>query len=135
VIIPDASPVITLARIDRLDLFETFTAPIRVVDQVGYEVTTPANDPDGRLAAWLARMGNRIAVVETFVGFGFRPKLDRGEIPKGGNLARIIAVGAALCRQQPQDVRLEFTDRRGTALRCAPRGAARPRVHPCAMPW
>ncbi len=89
VIIPDASPVITLARIDRLDLFETFTAPIRIVDQVRYQVTRAANDPDGRVAAWLARMGNRIAIVETLVGFGFRTKLERGETPKGGNLGEI----------------------------------------------
>jgi hypothetical protein len=33
VIIPDASPVLTLARIGRLDLFDTFTAPIHIVDQ------------------------------------------------------------------------------------------------------
>jgi hypothetical protein len=33
VIIPDASPVLTLARINRLDLFETFSAPIEIVDQ------------------------------------------------------------------------------------------------------
>jgi hypothetical protein len=89
VIIPDASPVITLARIDRLDLFETFTAPIRIVDQVRYQVTRAANDPDGRVAAWLARMGNRIAIVETLVEFGFRTKLERGETPKGGNLGEI----------------------------------------------
>jgi hypothetical protein len=34
VIIPDASPVLTLARIGRLDLFETFSTPIHIVDQV-----------------------------------------------------------------------------------------------------
>jgi hypothetical protein len=89
VIIPDASPVITLARIDRLDLFETFTAPIRIVDEVRYEITRLANDPDGRVAAFLARMGNRIAIVETLVGFGFRTKLERGETPKSGNLGEI----------------------------------------------
>src|SRR5476649_1283425 len=89
VIIPDASPVITLARIDRLDLFETFTAPMQIVDQVRYEITRPANDPDGKVAAWLLRMGNRIAVVETLVGFGFRTKLERGEMPRGGNLGEI----------------------------------------------
>jgi hypothetical protein len=89
VIIPDASPVITLARIDRLDLFETFSAPIQIVDQVRYEITRPANDPDGKVAAWLLRMGNRITVVETLVGFGFRTKLERGETPRGGNLGEI----------------------------------------------
>jgi hypothetical protein len=33
VIIPDASPVLTLARINRLDLFETFSPPIEIVHQ------------------------------------------------------------------------------------------------------
>jgi hypothetical protein len=89
VIIPDASPVMTLARIGRLDLFETFSAPVRIVDQVHYEITKPGNDPDGKIGAWLARMGNRIEVVETLVGFGFRTKLERGETPKGGNLGEI----------------------------------------------
>jgi hypothetical protein len=89
VIIPDASPVITLARIDRLDLFETFTAPIQIVDQVQYEITKPANDPDGKVAAWLMRMGNRVTIVETLVGFGFRTKLEQGETPWGGNLGEI----------------------------------------------
>ena len=34
VIIPDASPVLTLARIGGLDLLGAFQAPIRIVDQV-----------------------------------------------------------------------------------------------------
>jgi hypothetical protein len=89
VIIPDASPVLTLARIDRLDLFETFSAPIQIVDQVHYEITKKANDPDGKVAAWLKRMGNRIAIVETLIGFGFRTKMERGEAPPGGNLGEI----------------------------------------------
>ena len=89
VIIPDSSPVLTLARIGRLDLFETFSTPIEIVDQVRYEITKPANDPDGKVAAWLERMGNRITIVETLVGFGFRIKMERGETPRGGNLGEI----------------------------------------------
>jgi len=89
VIIPDASPVLTLARIHRLDLFETFSAPIEIVDQVHYEITKPANDPEGRVAAWLQRMGNRIRIVETMVGLGFRTKTERGESPRGGSLGEI----------------------------------------------
>jgi hypothetical protein len=34
VVIPDASPVLTLAGIGRLDLLGAFAVPIRVVDQV-----------------------------------------------------------------------------------------------------
>jgi hypothetical protein len=53
VIIPDASPVLTLARINRLDLLGSFTVPVRIVDQVHYEITKPENDPKGEVAAGL----------------------------------------------------------------------------------
>jgi hypothetical protein len=89
VIIPDASPVLTLARIDRLDLFETFAAPIQIVDQVHYEVTKTGNDPDGRVASWLMRMGNRIAIIETNVGVGFQVRRARDPNTPGGNLGEI----------------------------------------------
>ncbi|HJU18707.1 MAG TPA: hypothetical protein VJ770_19825 [Stellaceae bacterium] len=81
--------MLTLARVGRLDLFETFSAPIHIVDQVHYEITKPANDPEGKVAAWLRRMGNRVAIEETLVGLGFRTKLERGETPSGGNLGEI----------------------------------------------
>ena len=34
VIIPDSSPVLTLAGVGRLDLIGSFTVPVRIVDQV-----------------------------------------------------------------------------------------------------
>ena len=43
VIIPDASPVLTLARIGRLDLLNIFEAPIHIVDQVHYVVPAHAD--------------------------------------------------------------------------------------------
>jgi hypothetical protein len=89
IILPDASPVLTLARIGRLDLFATFTAQIHIVDQVGYEITRPANDLKGEVRAWLKRMGNRIMIEETLVGFGFRTKIEGGETPSGANLGEI----------------------------------------------
>jgi hypothetical protein len=89
IIIPDASPVLTLARIGRLDLFETITAPIHMVDQVRYEITRPANDAKGEVRAWLERMGNRIVIEETLVGLGFRTKIEGGETPSGANLGEI----------------------------------------------
>jgi hypothetical protein len=73
VIIPDASPVLTLARIERLDLLASFTVPVRIVDQVYYEITKPENDPKGEVKAALARMHNQIEIVETNVGVGTRP--------------------------------------------------------------
>lgn len=47
VIIPDASPVLTLARVGRIDLLGTFAVPIKIVDQVHDEITRPENDPRG----------------------------------------------------------------------------------------
>jgi hypothetical protein len=78
VIIPDASPVLTLARIGRLDLFEFFSAPIQIVDQFHYEITKTANDRGGTVAAWFQRMGNRITIVETLVGLGVSDKNGPG---------------------------------------------------------
>jgi len=89
VIIPDASPVLTLARIGRLDLFDTFTAPIHIVDQVRYEITKEANDPRGEVNAWLQRMGNRVIIEETFVGLVSKQKLNaarRRAVPISGRL-------------------------------------------------
>ena len=89
VIIPDASPVLTLARIGRLDLFDTLTAPIHIVDQVEYEITKEANDPKGEVGAWLRRMGNRVVIEETLLGLGFRTKVEQGETPSSANLGEI----------------------------------------------
>jgi predicted nucleic acid-binding protein len=60
IIIPDASPILTLARVGRLDLLQLFAVPIHIVDQVHYEVTKPENDVQGRVAdmfrsQWLKR--------------------------------------------------------------------------------
>jgi hypothetical protein len=86
VIIPDASPVLTLARIDRLDLLLTFSVPIQIVDQVHYEITKPQNDPVGRAAAFLARMGNQLEIVETNVGVGYQTRRARDPSTPSGNL-------------------------------------------------
>ena len=79
VIIPDASPVLTLARIGRIDLFGTFAVPVRIVDQVHDEITQPENDPRGDIAVALHRLHNHIEIVETNVGAGFRARRARGE--------------------------------------------------------
>jgi hypothetical protein len=89
VIIPDASPVLTLAGIDRIDLLGRFAVPVRVVDQVYYEITKPANDPKGEVAAGLRRLHNRIEIVETNVGVGFQTRLGRDPLTPSGNLGEI----------------------------------------------
>ena len=86
VVIPDASPVLSLARLGRLDLLTTFNVPIRIVDQVHYEITKPENDTDSLVTDYLQRQGNCIEIVETTVGLGFKVRRDRGEQPKSSNL-------------------------------------------------
>jgi hypothetical protein len=85
-IIPDASPVLTLARVDRLDLLMAFNVPIKIVDQVHYEITKPQNDTHGRVAAFLEHHGNSIEIVETVVGLGFKTLRARDPDASGSNL-------------------------------------------------
>ena len=72
VIIPDASPVLTLARIGRLDLLERFGVSIHIVDQVYFEITKPEHDADGTIKETLSRMHNRVRIIETATGTGFQ---------------------------------------------------------------
>ncbi len=89
VVIPDASPVLTLARIDRLDLLGSFSVPIHVVDQVYYEITKPENDLDNRVATALKRFGNQIQIIETSVGVGFSERRGPNPAPRSSNLGEI----------------------------------------------
>lgn len=89
VIIPDASPVLTLARVDRIDLLGSFAAPIKIVDQVLFEITKPQNDPDRKVAFALERLHNHIEIVETTVGLGFQTKRARNPQESGSNLGEI----------------------------------------------
>jgi hypothetical protein len=72
VIIPDASPVLTLARIGRVDLLGSFSVPVHIVDQVHYEITKKDNDPEGKIAAALHRLQNQVVIVPTVTGAGFK---------------------------------------------------------------
>lgn len=68
VIIPDASPVLTLARIGRLDLLLTFQVPVTIVDQVEYEIERNSAEAH----TFIRRNANCIIVTDTLVGRGFR---------------------------------------------------------------
>ncbi len=85
-IIPDASPVLTLARVDRLDLLMTFNVPMKIVDQVHYEITKPQNDVHGRVAAFLERYGNQVEIVETNTGAGFKARRAKDPSTPSSNL-------------------------------------------------
>jgi hypothetical protein len=89
VIIPDASPVLTLMRIGRIDLLSSFTVPIKIVDQVFYEITKTQNDPNGEVAAALKQLHNQIDVVETNVGVGYQTRRARNPQEPSTNLGEI----------------------------------------------
>ena len=89
VVIPDASPILTLSRIGRLDVLGLLQVPIKIIDQVLYEITKPENDPTGAAAAGLKKLHNQIEVIETYIGLGFQAKKARGDAVSGRNLGEI----------------------------------------------
>ncbi len=89
VVIPDASPILTLARIGRLNLLGSFTVPIKIVDQVYFEITKLENDPRGEVTLALTRLHNRIEVIETNVGVGYKIRRARNPDEPSRNLGEI----------------------------------------------
>lgn len=69
-IIPDSGPLISLAKINRLDLLDLFKCPIIVTDAVKFEVLNGPEDlPDVKtLKAWFENAGNRVQAAETTYG-------------------------------------------------------------------
>lgn len=69
-VIPDSGPLISLARIGRLDLIDRFRCPILITDVVEMELLDgPADGPDASAVKdWLGNRGNRIQIVETSYG-------------------------------------------------------------------
>jgi hypothetical protein len=63
VIIPDASPVLTLARLGRIDLLGSFSVPVRIVDQVNFEIRRQENV--ARTAPQLGRLRTDIPAPAT----------------------------------------------------------------------
>jgi hypothetical protein len=89
VILADASPILTLQRIGRLDVFGMFNVPIHIVDQVHWEVTRSENDPTATIADTLKRMGNQIEIIETLTGLGFQAKRARDPKTPSGSVGEL----------------------------------------------
>lgn len=89
VIIPDSSPILTLGRIGRIDLLRTFSVPVKIVDQVYYEITKKQNDPDGAVAEALGKLHNQIEIAETNIGVGFKTRLAKNPNVSSKNLGEI----------------------------------------------
>ncbi len=68
--IPDSGPLISLGRIDRLDLLDRFNCPIVITDMVAGEVLRGMpGSPDAMIFRdWFRQGGNRIQTIETSIG-------------------------------------------------------------------
>lgn len=101
VIIPDASPLLTLARVGRLDVFRHFVVTIQIVDVVKEEALRPTNDVTGNVRKWFDALPNNVEIVDTTVGLGLKARRERGEDPPTGQLGEIAVDehATALARQ------------------------------------
>jgi hypothetical protein len=101
VIIPDASPLLTLARVGRLDVFRHIVVPIQIVDLVRGEALRSANDMTGNVKRWFDTLPNNIELISTTVGLGLQARRQRGEDPPTGQLGEIAVDehATALARQ------------------------------------
>jgi hypothetical protein len=88
-VVPDASPLLSLGRVNRLDVFGAFAVPIHIVDVVEEEARRPQNDLNGAVRAWLDARPNNVVIETTFVGAGLRQERERGLAPVTGNLGEI----------------------------------------------
>lgn len=70
VLIPDSGPLISLAKINRLDILDRFKCPILITDVVEIEVTNGPDDlPDiPILKEWIKQGGNKLQTVDTTYG-------------------------------------------------------------------
>ncbi|MCW3782924.1 hypothetical protein [Defluviimonas salinarum] len=70
IVIPDSGPLMSLGRIDRLDLLDRFNCPILITDMVADEILRgKPGAPDASVfEAWFAKRGNRIQTIETSIG-------------------------------------------------------------------
>lgn len=92
VIVPDAGPLISLGRADRLALLLELGCPVYVVDQVRFEVTKDKRFPDAvRIETF---MRDHSAVVKEFVtavGAGAATRRAAGEVRQPGQGEAAIA--------------------------------------------
>ncbi len=88
-IIPDASPLLTLARIKRLDILERFEVPIHIVDQFHYEITKQENDPEGQVRNYLRLQANRVSIIDTTVGAGYQARKAKNPGVSGKDLGEL----------------------------------------------
>ncbi len=92
-IVPDAGPLISLAKIDGLPILLRLGLPIYVVDQVSFEVTREKDRlPDARrIEEWIRAHPRDVNVFETAVGRAAAARRGAGEARQPGQGEAAIA--------------------------------------------
>ncbi len=74
IVIPDSGPLISLGRIDRLDLLDRFRCSILITDMVAEELLrgTPGAPDRHVFKKWFEARGNQVQAVETSIGLLWR---------------------------------------------------------------
>ena len=70
VVLPDTGPLISFARIKRLDLFDRFKTQILITDAVHFEIMDEWNPSADKaeISSWMQSNRNKIQIVETTYG-------------------------------------------------------------------
>ena len=100
IVIPDSGPLMSLGRINRLDLLDRFACPILITDMVADEVLRGMpGAPDALVFKdWFEHRGNQIQTVETSIGILWKavPRqllpLERGSLYRKEESSRLTRV-------------------------------------------
>jgi hypothetical protein len=90
-VVPDAGPLISLGRADRLPVILSLGLPVYVVDQVFFEVTQDKRFPDAERIERFVRTEACVHAFETAVGKAAAERRARGETRQPGQGEAAIA--------------------------------------------
>lgn len=83
IVVPDAGPLISLARAGRLDLLIALKLPVYVMDQVYWEATQNKDKPDAlAIAAFVASHSGLVHIAATETGANARFAREAGRVGK-----------------------------------------------------
>lgn len=79
-VVPDAGPLISLGKADKLDILLKLELPIYIVDQVHYEATRESKFPDARrIERFVRANAGMVHIFETEVGKAAARRRAAGE--------------------------------------------------------
>lgn len=111
-IVTDASPLITLAVADQLNVLLCVGIPVEIPDAVFLEATRVPTAPGAdRITTWINENSERVRIVPTETGIDQRRRLEDGRTIRGmGELASIEALEIFLAQNPDAEALLLFED-------------------------